>query len=413
MNFHFFVARRYLFSKKSHSAINVISLISVIGIALATTALVCVLSVFNGFRDLVSSLFTAFDPQLELVTSTGATFKSNDPVVNKVKNFQDVEITSGILENNALARYDGKQTMIMLRGVDDNYGECTDIENILYGTGHFVLHADFLNYAIPGIRVALLLNMTTDFINPLEIYAPRPGEQINMMDPTQNFNMDELNSSGNVFNVNQKQYDTEYVLCPLTFAQNIFEKNNELSSLAIRLKENTDIGKTKKSLQKLVGSNFKILDRYEQQADIFHIMTIEKLMAYIFLTFILFIACFNIIASLSMLIIDKRRDIQTLHDLGASEQTICKIFISEGRLISIIGAILGLGIGLLLCYLQSTFGLVRLGEQSGTFIVDAYPVSVYAGDILIIFITVIIVSFIASWYPVKYLSKRFLQKEKQ
>ena len=410
MNFPIFVARRYLFSKKSHSAINVISLISVIGIALATTALVCVLSVFNGFHDLVSSLFTAFDPQLELVPTRGATFPEDYPVIKKINAHTDVDVTSGILENHALARYNGRQAMIMLRGVDDNYGNCTEIEHILYGTGIFILHADFLNYAIPGIRVALLLNMTTDFIDPLEIYVPRPGEQVNMMDPTQSFNFDELNSSGSVFNVNQKQYDSEYVLCPLAFAQKTFEKPKELSALAIRLKPNADINTAKKALQELAGSNFKILDRYEQQADVFHIMTIEKLMAYIFLTFILFIACFNIIASLSMLIIDKKRDIQTLYDLGATEETICKIFISEGRLISIIGAIIGLGIGLLLCYLQTTFGLIRLGDQSGTFIVDAYPVSVYARDIIIIFITVIVVSFIASWYPVKYLSKRFIHK---
>ncbi|HAE25101.1 MAG TPA: hypothetical protein DCG33_07150 [Prevotellaceae bacterium] len=410
MNFPIFVARRYLFSKKSHSAINVISMISVIGIALATTALVCVLSVFNGFHDLVSSLFTAFDPQLELVPTRGATFPEDSPVIKKINAHTDVDVTSGILENHALARYNGRQAMIMLRGVDDNYGNCTEIEHILYGTGIFILHADFLNYAIPGIRVALLLNMTTDFIDPLEIYVPRPGEQVNMMDPTQSFNFDELNSSGSVFNVNQKQYDSEYVLCPLAFAQKTFEKPKELSALAIRLKPNADINTAKKALQELAGSNFKILDRYEQQADVFHIMTIEKLMAYIFLTFILFIACFNIIASLSMLIIDKKRDIQTLYDLGATEETICKIFISEGRLISIIGAIIGLGIGLLLCYLQTTFGLIRLGDQSGTFIVDAYPVSVYARDIIIIFITVIVVSFIASWYPVKYLSKRFIHK---
>ena len=203
MNFPIFVARRYLFSKKSHSAINVISMISVIGIALATTALVCVLSVFNGFHDLVSSLFTAFDPQLELVPTQGATFPEDSPVIKKINAHTDVDVTSGILENHALARYNGRQAMIMLRGVDDNYGNCTEIEHILYGTGIFILHADFLNYAIPGIRVALLLNMTTDFIDPLEIYVPRPGEQVNMMDPTQSFNFDELNSSGSVFNVNQ------------------------------------------------------------------------------------------------------------------------------------------------------------------------------------------------------------------
>lgn len=413
MNLPFFFAHRYLFSAKSHSAINIISLISVIGVALATTALVCVLSVFNGFHDLVASLFTAFDPQLEMVPAQGTTFPANDPSVKKIKAFKDVEIASGILENRALARYDSRQTMIMLRGVDDDYGKCTDIEKILYGNGKFILHADVLNYAIPGIRVALMLNMTTDFVDPLQIYAPRPGEEINLMNPTRSFNQDELNSSGSVFNVSQKQYDADYILCPLKFAQHIFEKENELSALSIRLKPDANTNQVKKELKKLVGDRFKILDRYEQQEDVFRIMAIEKFLAYVFLTFILFIACFNIIASLSMLIIDKQADIQTLHDLGMTPKSICKIFIAEGRLISIIGAIIGLGIGLFLCWLQITYGFLRLGEQSGTFIIDAYPVSVHFLDIVIILFTVIIVSFIASWYPVKYLSRLFLQKDKE
>lgn len=411
MNLPFFIARRYLFTKKSHSAINIISLISVIGVTLATTALVCVLSVFNGFHDLVASLFTAFDPQLELVPAKGTTFSANDPIIKKIKDFKDVKLTCGTIQNKALARYDGRQAMVTLKGVDDNYGKCTNIEKILYGQKKFILHADMLNYAIPGIRVAMMLNMSADFIDPLEIYVPRPGEQLNMMDPTKSFNMDELNSSGSVFNVNQKQYDSEYVLCPLAFAQKLFEKENELSSLAICLKKGVDVSKVKDALQDLAGEKFKIKDRYEQQEDIFRIMTVEKLMAFIFLTFILFIACFNIIASLSMLIIDKRNDIQTLHDLGASEKTIRSIFISEGRLISIAGAFIGLAIGLLLCYLQTEYGLLRLGQQAGTFIVDSYPVSVHAEDIIVIVITVILVSFAASWYPVRYLSKRILNKD--
>ena len=386
MNFPLFIACRYLFSKKSHSAINVISLISVAGIALATTALVCVLSVFNGFHDLVASLFTSFDPQLEVVPAQGQTFKTTDATIRKIRAFKDIEVSSGTLQNRALARYEGRQAMIVLKGVDDNYGKCTDIGKILYGTGKF--------------------------INPLEIYTPRQGERINMMDPTQSFNQDELNASGSVFNVSQKQYDNEYVLCPLSFAQKMFDKPGEISSLALRLRNGANVNTVKKQLQEMAGSKYRILDRYEQQQDVFKIMKVEKLMGYIFLTFILFIACFNIIGSLSMLIIDKRRDIQILYDLGATEKTIRHIFVTEGRLISIAGAGIGLSIGLLLCYLQNQFGLLRLGEQSGTFIVDAYPVSVHPTDILIIGITVIAVSFIASWYPVKYLSRRLLNNTK-
>ena len=410
MNVPFFIARRYLFSKKSHSAINIISMISVVGIALATTALVCVLSVFNGFRELVASLFTAFDPELEVVASEGRTFSMTNPSIRNIQTCKWVEATSGSLQNRALARYEGRQAMIVLKGVDDNFGACTDVKRILYGNGDFVLHADLMNYAVPGIRVALSLNMTTDFASPLEIYTPRQGETINMMDPTQNFNQDVLYSSGSVFNVSQKQYDSKYVLCPLAFAQKMFEKPGEISSLAIRLKQGTDIAEAKQEIQSLVGQKFLVKDRFEQQQEIFNIMKVEKLMGYVFLTFILFVACFNIIASLSMLIIDKRRDIVILHDLGIDESSIRKIFIVEGRLISIAGAFIGICIGLLLCYCQSEYGWLRLGQQSGTFIVDAYPVSVNPMDILIIATTVILISFIASWYPVRYLSNKMLIK---
>jgi len=407
-NFSFFIARRYLFSPKSHHAINIISMISVIGIALATTALVVILSVFNGFHDLVASLFTAFDPELKVVPAQGKTFNQNDPTIRIIRNYKDVQVASGSLENHALACYNGRQTMVILKGVEDNFGKCTDIQKILYGNNKFILHADVLNYAIPGIRLAMLLGMGTDFTDPLEIYTPRPGEKVNMMNPTQSFNHDELNSSGSVFNVSQKTYDSEYILCPLSFAQKMFEKSGQISSLELKLKNGSDIASVKKALVKITGTKFKVLDRYEQQEDVFRIMKVEKLMAYIFLTFILVIACFNIIGSLSMLIIDKRQDIGTLHDLGANDKRIRQIFLYEGRMISFCGAMLGLVIGILLCWLQMHFGLIRLGEQSGTFIVDAYPVSIHVWDLIIIFVTVVAVSFASSWYPVRYLSRRLL-----
>lgn len=413
MNFPLYVARRYLFSKKSHHAINIISLISVIGVALASAALVVVLSVFNGFHDLVASLFTAFDPPLEIVAARGKTFSLDDKALQGVSKLSEVAVTSGCLENRALARYNGRQTMVMLKGVDDNYGRCTDIESILYGTKTFKLHADVLNYAIPGIRLAMLLGMSTDFDLPLEIFTPRPGERVDMIDPTTSFNQGELESSGNVFNVSQKEYDQNYVLCPLKFAQEMFEKPGEVSSMAIRLRQGADTQSAKQHIQQQVGPHYRVLDRYEQQEDVFRIMKVEKLMAYLFLTFILFIASFNIIASLSMLIIDKRDDIQTLRDLGAQETTIRRIFLTEGRLISLAGAVIGILVGLLLCWIQMQFGLIRLGEEAGTFIIDAYPVSVHPVDILVTLVTVVAVSFAACWYPVRYLSRRLLREQKQ
>ena len=408
MNFPFYIARRYLFSKKSHSAINVISLVSVLGVMIASTALVCTLSVFNGFQDLVASCFTCFDPELKVMPAKGKTFSQSAPVLKNIRQDADVQVACGVLEDAALARYADRQAVIMLKGVEDNFDECTDIETILYGNGRFALHADVLQYGIPGIRLAMYFNMGTSFIDPLEVFTPRKGAKINMMDPTSNFNHDELNSTGVVFSVNQKKYDQEYLLCSLDFAQKMFEKKGQISALELKLKPGADVSVVKKRLQGLAGPNFKVVDRYEQQEDVFRIMTVEKYMSYLFLTFILFVACFNIIGSLSMLIIDKRDDIRTLRDLGADNRMIERIFLFEGRLISVSGALLGIVLGLLLCWAQQQFGLLKLGEESGTFIVDKYPVSVQAWDVVIIFVTVIAVSFLTSWYPVRYLSRKLV-----
>jgi lipoprotein-releasing system permease protein len=406
VNFPFYIARRYLFTKKSHHAINIISLISVLGVMIATTALVCTLSVFNGFQDLVASCFTSFDPQLKVMPTKGKTFSANDPAILKIRKDKDVSVACGVLEDNALAQYGKKQSMITLMGAEDNFANCTDINSILYGTGRFALHADVLNYGIPGIRLAMYLNMGTSYSDPLEIFTPRRGAQIDMLDPTSNFNQDDLNSPGVVFSVSQKKYDQGYVLTSLQFAQKMFEKEGQLSSLELKLAPDADLSSVKSRLQQISGNKFKVADRYEQQEDVFRIMKVEKYMSYLFLTFILFIACFNIVGSLSMLIIDKREDVRTLRDLGANNQMIERIFLFEGRMISVVGALLGIGLGLLLCWMQMRFGLLKLGEESGAFIVDAYPVSVRGTDIVLIFFTVIAVSFLTSWYPVRYLSRK-------
>lgn len=406
MNFPFYIARRYLFAKKSHTAINVISLISVLGVAVASMALVCTLSVFNGFQDLVASCFTNFDPDLKVVPQKGKTFNQSDALIGKIRKDADVEVACGALEDAAMTQYKGKQAMITLMGVEDNFAECTDIQSILYGNGQFALHADVLQYGIPGIRLAMYLNMSASFTDPLEVFTPKRGARIDMMDPTANFNQDELNSAGVVFSVNQKKYDQEYLLTSLAFAQKMFDKQGQLSSLLLKLKPGADINSVKQRLQQIAGSKYRVADRYEQQEDVFRIMKVEKYMSYLFLTFILFVACFNIIGSLSMLIIDKQKDIRTLRNLGADNRTIERIFLYEGRLISLVGVICGIGIGILLCWLQQQYGILKLGEESGTFIVDAYPVSIQWLDIVLIFVTVIAVSFLTSWYPVRYLSRK-------
>lgn len=406
MSFPFYIARRYLFARKSHSAINVISIVSVLGVAVATLALVCTLSVFNGFHGLVATLFTTFDPEIKIIPAEGKSFATDSPEIAKARTCPYVAVATASFEDHALARYDGREKMITLKGVEDNFAQCTDIQHILYGQGAFKLHADVLEFGIPGIRLASTLGMDAGFINPLEIYTPTQGARIDLTAPEESFNHDELNSAGVVFDVNQKKYDQEYVLCSLQFAQRMFEKDGCASSLEIKLRDDVDAAEAKAALQSILGPSYRVLDRYEQQEDVFRIMKVEKYVAYIFLTFILFIACFNIIGSLSMLIIEKKRDISTLRNLGATDKQIRSIFLFEGRLISLFGAIVGIALGLALCLAQQEFGFLKLGDKDGAFIVNAYPVEVNPLDIAIIFITVVLVSFLVSWYPVHYISKR-------
>lgn len=409
MNFPFYIARRYLFSKKSHNAINVISAISVCGVALATLALVCTLSVFNGFQDLVTTFFTAFDPQLKITAVRGKVFDGQDKRVLQLKKMPDVEVYSESLEDNVMVQYQGRQAMAVVKGVEDNFDQLTPIDSILFGRGDLLLHDEVVDYAIPGIQLLSTLGSGIHFLDPLEIYAPRRGAKVNMANPSTAFVTGNLFSSGLVFAVNQEKYDASYILTSIDFARRLFQYTTEVSAINLKLKAGADTDAVKKHIQDLLGDDFLVQDRYEQQADTYRIMEIEKLISYLFLTFILMIACFNVIGSLSMLIIDKRDDVVTLRNLGASDRQIVRIFLFEGRMISFFGAFAGVVLGLLLCWLQQEYGLIALGS-SGSFVVDAYPVSVHASDVLLIFITVLLIGFLSVWYPVRFLSKRLLNK---
>lgn len=409
MNFPFYIARRYLFSKKSHNAINVISGISVCGVALATLALVCTLSVFNGFQDLVSNLFTAFDPELKIVPATGKVFDGQDKAIAAIRKMPEVALVSESLEDNALVQYQGRQAMAVIKGVEDNFEELTPIDTILFGRGELLLHDEVVDYAIPGVQLLATLGTGIRFLDPLEVYAPKRGAKVNMANPAASFTGGNLFSSGLVFAVNQEKYDGSYILTSLKFARQLFQYTTEVSAINLKMKEGTDIDAFKRKLEKHLGERFRVLDRYEQQADTFRIMKIEKFISYLFLTFILMIACFNVIGSLSMLIIDKRDDVVTLRNLGANDRQIVRIFLFEGCLISFIGAVSGIVLGVLLCWLQQTFGLISLGA-AGSFIVDAYPVSVHWEDVVLIFFTVLAVGFLSVWYPVRYLSRRLLMR---
>ena len=400
MSFELFIARRYLFSKKSTNVINIISAISVIGVAVATMALVVTLSVFNGFSDLVASFFTAFDPQLKIQPAEGKTAPADDPILTELRSLPQVAVATECVEDQALVMYCGTQTMVTVKGVDDSFEQLTHIRSILQGDGTFELHAADLEYGIPGIRLAYQLGMGFRFSEPLHVYAPRREGQLDLTDPADGFVEDELASPGVVFEVMQGKYDRDHLLTSIGFARRLFDQQGMLSSLEIRLKPGSDFEAVKSEMKRICGDKYTVLDRYEQQDDTFRIMKIEKLIAYIFLTFILAVACFNIISSLSMLIIDKRNDVVTLRNIGATDRQISRIFLFEGRLIVIIGAVVGIAVGLLLCWLQQQFGIIGMGRTEGAFVINTYPVSVHPWDVVLIFVTVLVVGFLAVRYPV-------------
>jgi lipoprotein-releasing system permease protein len=407
VNLPLYIAKRYLFSKKKHNAINIISAISVCGVALATLALVCTLSVFNGFHEMVEGLFTAFDPQLKITAKQGTTFSPQDERIVKAVGLPEVEMVAQTIEENAMVQYKDKQLMVTIKGVEDSFTQLTDFNDILYGRSEFLLQEEGVEYGILGMGVASTLGTGLQFVDPLPVIAPKQHVRVNIANPGAAFARDYLHSPGTVFLVNQEKYDSRYILTSLTFARQLFGYQNEVTAMEVKLKAGVNENRVQSQMEEMLGNDFLVQNRFEQQADVFRIMEIEKLISYLFLTFILIIATFNVIGSLSMLIVDKREDAQTLRNLGASNQLIERIFILEGWLIAAYGALIGIVIGIVLCLIQHHFGIITLGNN---FIVEAYPVSVHFTDILLIFITVLVVGFLSVIYPVKYMSKQLMQQ---
>lgn len=390
-----------------------ISGISVCGVALATLALVCTLSVFNGFQELVTQFFTAFDPELKITTLDGKVFDSQDERILSLKQIPEIEVFSESLEDNAMVQYKDRQTMVVVKGVEDNFYQLTAIDSILYGRGSKTLHDEVADYAIPGVELISVLGTGIRFLDPLEVYVPKKGAKINLANPASSLQSSFLHSSGLIFAVNQQKYDASYILTSLSFARKLFQYDTEVSSIELKLREGSKISEVKKKLSDILGDSFSIQDRYEQQADTFRIMEIEKLISYVFLSFILLVACFNVVGTLSMLILDKRNDVVTLRNLGANDRVISRIFLFEGCLISFLGSLFGVVLGLVLCLIQQEFGIITLGNgaSSGAFVVDAYPVSVHWQDVLLILLTVLVIAFLSVFYPVRYFSRRLLIKE--
>lgn len=407
----FFISRRYLFSKKSHNAINIISAISAFGVAFATMALLCTLSVFNGFRELIGSLYTTFDPELEIRPAAGKFADADDAALWRMRRHPAVQSYSDCLEEQAMVLFVGRPVIINVKGVDDHFQQVSCIDSITTtGTapGRFLLHAANVEYGVPSIGLTQQFG-GVDY-GTMPICAPRGGERINLTNPIESFNVIDIQSPGIFFQVHQQRYDDNYLLTSIQFARDLFEQPGRVSSVALRLKEGSDADAVRSELAALSQGRFVVLDRQEQHAETFRIMQIEKMMAYLFLTFIVLVASFNIISSVAMLIIDKRDDIDTLKHLGAGERTIVRIFLHESRMITTLGALAGILLGLLLCLLQQEFGLLQFGDGAN-FIVSAYPVSVSVIDVAIVLCTVLAIGFITAWYPVRYLTRQLIRQQ--
>ena len=408
MLFPLYIAKRYLLAKKSHNIINIISIISVIGVMVGTGALILVLSVFNGFEGLVLSLYNSFDPELQITAREGKVFTITEDQLNQVKQIPEVAVVSQTMEENALARFGEKQYIVMMKGVDENFTRMTPLDDFLLN-GRYIIGDENKPYAVIGAGVAYYLGIyPADFAVPMTLYVPQRTRKTLSGMPDQTFNSRNVNVAG-VFNI-QQEFDLSYVLVPISLARDLLEYDKEVSALEISLKPGASILQVRKQIAGILGSGFDLRDRYQQQATLYKVMKSEKWAVFFILTFILIIAAFNMVGSLSMLIVDKKKDISVLWSLGASKRTIKRIFFTEGLMISLFGGLLGLVLGGLIALAQQEFGILKLGGGEGTYIVDAYPVKVQLFDFFSVLVTVLFIGALTTWYPVRQISKRYLSQ---
>ncbi|HCS88252.1 MAG TPA: hypothetical protein DIW30_07655 [Bacteroidales bacterium] len=406
------IAWRYLFAKKRHNAINIISGISTAGVCVTSAALVCVLSVMNGFGSLVEQMFSAFDAELRIVPKAGKTFQTDTGDFARVKELPFVEVFGETIEETALVDFSQKQLPVQLKGVDDNFQQLTDIDSIITD-GYFSVcdyYDDGINRTrsfercVLGRGLAAQLGANAHFVSGLKIYAPKRTGKINLLRPDKSLNRTGAFIAG-VFSVNQTKYDDNVMIVSLPLARELFEYGeHEVSAVELKLTEGTPVRAAKREISEILGGSYRVLDRYEQQEDFFHIFKVERALTILLLVFILLIACFNVIGSLSMLMIDKQADARILHNLGATLDEIRHIFLYEGWLISLLGAVIGIVLGVLLCLLQQELGLIKLGDGTN-YVISAYPVQVQVLDLLLVFGIVLLLGFLAAWYPSKQINK--------
>lgn len=407
MRFSFYTAKRYFFAKKSHNAINIISAISVAVITIVSAALIILLSVFNGLEGLIVSLYNSFDPDIKITIKEGKIFDPRQIPEDSIKKIAGVKHYCYAVEENALLKYQDKQYIATVKGVTNDFFQMSGVDSMLV-EGDLTLEENNTPFAIAGYGIAYFLSLRVrDFIHPINIYSPKAGYEISL--DLEGSLIKKLIYLSGIFSI-QPEYDDKYILVPLSFARNLFNTKNEVSAIEIGLLPNVNVKKVQQKIKEIVGEKYEVKNRYQLHEVLYKIMKSEKLAVFLIITFILIIAIFNVIGSLTMLIIDKKKDINTLRALGATNPLIRRIFLFEGLLISVIGVILGLIIGTFICFLQDKFHLVKL-HGSGSFIIDAYPVVLQPMDFIYVFLTVFLIGFLASYLPVRRISKRYLYQQ--
>lgn len=385
-----------------------ISGISVLGVTVGTMALIIVLSVFNGFESLIISLFNSFNPDIEVTVKRGKTFNLSEFPVDELRNMPGVYAITEVVEENALLRYRNNQYLATIRGVSDDIMLTSGLDTMLI-EGSFRLYDQGMPRMVMGAGVAYYLNASLhDLLHPVTVYLPRREGAVGIS-LERAFNSRSIFPSA-VFSI-QQDFDTRYAIVPISFARELLDYTDEVTSLEIAVAKGFRVDRVKSDIIRLIGDDFHVKNRFEQQVMLYRIMKSEKWAIYFILTFILIIAAFNVISSLTMLILDKKDDIAVLHSMGAGSTLIKRIFLFEGMMISIGGALLGLFFGGLISWIQQQFGIITLGSQAGAFVISAYPVELKWGDFFIVFVTVIVIGLAVAWYPVRQISRRYLRQK--
>lgn len=390
------IARKYIFSKKSYSAVNLISIVAVCGLVITTVAVVCVLSVFNGFSNLIESKLASIDPPIKVTAVKGKVINNADSLISVIKEVNGVALALPTLQENALAIYNNREMPVVIKGVPENYDSLTNIRDLIKEDGRYLFHNNGFKYAILSVGTAINMDARPGYISELQLFAPKRRGKINIANPIGAFRSDSLFVSG-VFQVNQQTYDNNMVLVSLDIAKYLFDYDNEASAIEISVKPGYKVDKVINAIGEKIGPEYFVKDRLMQQETSFRMVNIEKWISFLLLGFIMIIATFNVISTVSILIVEKKNDIATLRNLGANKGFITRIFTSQTWLITLFGAIIGIIVGLLLCLGQQYFGWIKLAGDSKTLIITSYPVLVKATDIIIVLLLVIGISILSSF----------------